>query len=144
MSYRLACEMADTFASVASVAGTLGVPPDTCTPKRPVPLMHVHGTSDVIVPYDGGGIGGNRSVDVSVGAFRAKNACASSGAPAYSKGDVSCTQWGGCKDDADVKLCTVQNGAHAWPGGVGVPYAGTKDLDATNAIVDFFEAHGLK
>jgi polyhydroxybutyrate depolymerase len=54
LSYRLACEAADSFAAIAPVAGVLGIPEMDCTPSRPVTVMHFHGTADGLVPYNGG------------------------------------------------------------------------------------------
>src|SRR5262249_57738455 len=51
LSHRLACELSNRIAAVAPVAGVLGVP--TCTPARPISVMHFHGTSDQLVPYNG-------------------------------------------------------------------------------------------
>ncbi|MEZ5701944.1 MAG: prolyl oligopeptidase family serine peptidase [Burkholderiaceae bacterium] len=53
MSYRLACEMADTFQAIASVAGTDGTGPD-CRPSRPVPVLHIHAKDDERVLFNGG------------------------------------------------------------------------------------------
>ena len=53
LSYRLACEMSDTFAAVAPVAGVLVHSP--CEPAQPVSLIDVHGMTDTVVPFDGGG-----------------------------------------------------------------------------------------
>ena len=52
MCYRLASELSDRIAAIASVAGTMGV--KTCNPKRPVPVMHFHGTEDKFLPFKGG------------------------------------------------------------------------------------------
>src|SRR5207253_10920746 len=49
MCYRLAAEMADRIAAVAPVAGTMAVP--KAEPKRPIAVLHFHGTEDVLVPY---------------------------------------------------------------------------------------------
>ena len=54
LAYRLACEASEVFASVASVAGVLGLSPERCTPPRPVPVLDVHGTADLVVPFGGG------------------------------------------------------------------------------------------
>lgn len=150
MAYRFACEMSDVFAAVASVSGTLGITPASCNPKRAIPMMHVHGTGDVVVPYDGGGLGNNRSVALSVQTLRDRDMCPSSGDAGggsvfYTKGDVSCTEWGPCSGATNVRLCTVTNGGHQWPGGEQLPYGGSPspNLDASNAILDFFEAHTL-
>lgn len=146
LSYRLACELADKIAAVAPVAGGLRQTPATCIPTRPVPLLHVHGTGDIVVPYNGGGLGAARPVTESVDAFKTKNACAAgAGKVVYEKADVKCTAWGGCTAGADVELCTVTNGGHQWPGGEQLPYGGSPspNLITSEAIADFFEAHPM-
>jgi polyhydroxybutyrate depolymerase len=55
MAYRLACERADLFAGIMSLAGAAAfVDPSTCVPSQPVSVLQVHGTADDTVPYDGG------------------------------------------------------------------------------------------
>src|SRR5439155_27285679 len=51
MAYRLAAEMSERIAAVAAVAGTMVC--DECKPKRPVPILHFHGTKDSLVPFEG-------------------------------------------------------------------------------------------
>jgi polyhydroxybutyrate depolymerase len=143
MSYRLACDLSDVIAAIAPVAGVLGQDPATCNPKRAVPLMHVHGTGDLLVPYNGGGIANYPSVASTIDAWRSKNGSAAGpGQNVFTKDDVSCTQWSGT---ADVRLCTVTDGGHQWPGGSSLPYGGspTPNLDASEAIAAFFEAHPM-
>ena len=51
MTNRLACELADKIAAIATVA-----PPavmSNCSPSRPMPVMAIHGTSDPANPFDG-------------------------------------------------------------------------------------------
>jgi polyhydroxybutyrate depolymerase len=145
-SYTLACELSDKIAAVAPVAGVLGVAPATCAPSRPVPVLHIHGTGDVVVPY-GGGV--YRSVGATVDAWKAKDTCApadgGAGTVVYTKGDVSCTSFGPCAAGSDVELCTVTGGGHQWPGGSLLPYGGspTPNLIASEAIADFFQAHAM-
>lgn len=50
MSNRLACELNDRIAAIASVAGTIGSAV-TCEPGKAVPFLHFHGTSDGTVGY---------------------------------------------------------------------------------------------
>ena len=50
MCYRLAAELSDRIAAVAPVAGTIAI--DESKPKRPVPVIHFHGTKDTIVPFE--------------------------------------------------------------------------------------------
>ena len=51
MCYRLAAELSDRIAAIVPVAGTMAI--DEAKPKRPVPVMHFHGTADRIVPFGG-------------------------------------------------------------------------------------------
>jgi polyhydroxybutyrate depolymerase len=50
MAQRMACEKSDKIAAVASVAGTIGNSLN-CTPSRPIPICHFHGTNDQTVYY---------------------------------------------------------------------------------------------
>jgi pimeloyl-ACP methyl ester carboxylesterase len=52
MSYRLACEAADVFAAVAPVDGVEAL--RECSPRRPVPILAINGTSDLLVRWEGG------------------------------------------------------------------------------------------
>lgn len=136
MSYRLACDLADRFTAVASVAGTLTLA--TCGSSRPVPLLQLHGTADFIVPYSGAGF--LNSVEGTVAQWASSNSCASTASTVYDNGDTSCVEYAGCSDDAAVQLCTIDGGGHQWPNGVGIPGLGTvtTDIDGSNYILDFF------
>lgn len=54
MTYRMACEHADLVASVAPLAGTTFLDNSDCSPSEPVHILHVHGTADSTIQYDGG------------------------------------------------------------------------------------------
>lgn len=156
MSYRLVCEASDLFASVASVSGVLGVPPEACKPTRPVPIVHIHGTNDKTVSYEGGGAAGGlgslvgikfRSVAESVEALRKAFTCKETSRPITTQGaeDTRCEEWSGCGEDAAIELCTVTDGGHQWPGGKPTPVGGkTSSFPATKTILDFFDAHPMK
>ena len=51
MSYGLAHHRSELIAGVASVSGVML--DCTGTPRKPTPVLHLHGTSDAIVPYNG-------------------------------------------------------------------------------------------
>lgn len=72
MSNRLACEMNDRIAAIASVAGTIGGN-ITCNPGGVVPVCHFHGTADSNVGYDGSFFG--NSVAEWINFWRTNNAC---------------------------------------------------------------------
>lgn len=54
MSYRMACEHSDLIASIAPLAGVTYLDTSDCTPSDPVHVLHMHGTADSTVEYDGG------------------------------------------------------------------------------------------
>lgn len=141
-SYRLACERASRFAAVAPVAGTEGL--SDCTPSRPVPVLHFHGTADETIYYSGGSnlgpFGGPYpSAEESVRRWVDRNDCGNSPAQTYQQGDSTCVAYSGCApESATVSLCTVQAGKHAWPGFSGFNN-GTLNLDATREAWKFFK-----
>ncbi len=154
LAYRLACEMSETFAAIGSVSGVLGLDDSACHPKRNVPIMHFHGTSDFVVPYKGGtpflpsGIAGPvsfRSVASTMTFFRAQESCTSSGSNVFKSGDVSCESYGPCSGGSDITLCTIDGGGHTWPGGFPLVVTGktTNDISASRSLVDFFLAHPM-
>ncbi len=154
LSYRLACEMADTFAAIAPVAGQMGVDPTGCKPSRPVPVLDFHGTADPIVPYNGGvasfqsGLGALnfRSTAETLSIWRNKDSCLGSGKVIYQQGDATCTLYDTCLLGSEVVHCKIEGGGHTWPGGVPVPLVGktSNDISATETMVQFFLAHPLK
>lgn len=54
MSYRMACERAEQIAGIAVLAGADLPEVDDCEPSEPVSVLHLHGTDDELVLYDGG------------------------------------------------------------------------------------------
>ena len=130
MSHLLACKMADTFAAI--------------------PVLHIHGTADPVVPYDGGKALKLlppivfRSVATTMSFWRASNACLGAPVVELGKGDATCVRWGDCQAGADVELCTLSGDGHQWPGSsLVVPGLGptSTSLDATSFIADWFLAH---
>ena len=53
LSYRIACEAPDLIASMASFAGATFKAPEKCLGKDPIPVLQIHGTSDLIISYNG-------------------------------------------------------------------------------------------
>lgn len=51
MTQRMACEANEKFTAFASIAGTIGNKINDCNPDRKVPILHLHGTSDINVGY---------------------------------------------------------------------------------------------
>ena len=51
MCYRLAAELSERIAAIAPIAGTMAI--DRCQPRRPVSVLHFHGTKDGLVLFGG-------------------------------------------------------------------------------------------
>jgi polyhydroxybutyrate depolymerase len=54
MSYRMACDHADTIAAIAGLAGATWLDGAECNPSEAVHVLHIHGDMDETVPYEGG------------------------------------------------------------------------------------------
>jgi len=152
MAHRLACALSDRIAAIAPVSGPLGI--DTCTPDRPVPVLHFHGTADLCAPYNGGkakapGAGDFPSIPSTIDGWVKRDGCPSEGHETYKKGNVTCTTHSPCTGGAEVTLCLVEGGGHAWPGGTSYPSKGfcggmqTQDISANDAMWEFFQRHPL-
>jgi polyhydroxybutyrate depolymerase len=146
LSHRLACELSDRIAAIGPVAGTMAV--EACNPTRPVPVIHFHGTSDFVVPYNGGGASQADSVADTIAGWVERNGCKDvEPAVVYQKGDSTCEEYQQCNEGASVRLCTVDGGGHQWPGGESASgFAGklTKDIVASEEMFTFFAAHPMK
>jgi polyhydroxybutyrate depolymerase len=108
---------------------------------RPVPYIHIHGTADQVVPFDGNGAG-FKSVEETVATFRDLNLCggAGPGEVTYQNNTVTCTSY--CPDDTNnVTKCRVEGGGHDWFAPGSCPDVGCSDIDSTAVVVDFFLRH---
>jgi polyhydroxybutyrate depolymerase len=155
MCYRLADALSDRIAAIAPVAGTMAIP--EAHPKRPVPVLHMHGTADKIVPYEGPTNGAGRlinfkSVDDSIADWVKIDGCDPT--PTVTELPVTVNDgtsverkvYGGGKGGAEIMLYTVRNGGHTWPGRPALQFLGkaSKNLDANDVIWEFFEKHPMK
>ncbi len=158
---RLACEMADGIAAVASVAGPMATPVlASCRPVRPVPVLLFHGTADPVVAYGGGRVrglhgGANAPVDATAELWARLDGCPGAAVetvlPDARPADgthVRRALWSGCAQGAQVALYTIDHGGHTWPGGPQYLPAfligkTSRAIDATAVLWDFFRRHPL-
>jgi polyhydroxybutyrate depolymerase len=137
-SYRLACEMSDTFAAIAPVSGPLVTTP--CQPQQPVSVMQEHGLVDTEVPF-AGGQGTSVVADVffppvedGITFWAQVDGC--TGTPQVEKqGTLIHTVYPGCKAGSAVELYTIEGGRHGWPSRFVFPAL------SPQAMWDFFKAH---
>jgi polyhydroxybutyrate depolymerase len=154
MVFRLAHEMADRFAAIATVAGALGL--ERVAPARPLSVIHFHGTDDAFAPFTGGrgarSIYGMEfmSVAESIAAWVAANGCPPE--PREERfsdrvGDgttIVRKTYGPGREGAEVVLVVIEGGGHTWPGRPPLPQAlgkSTRNIDANDWIWEFFERH---
>ena len=157
MAYRLASELSDRIAAIAPVSGPMGT--EKCDPKRPVPVIHFHGTDDQFAPFKGGkgekSLSGTDfySVDHSIQAWVKANGCKEEPAtvelPDKAKDGTKVTRktYGGGKDGAEVVLIMIDGGGHTWPGrepGLKMLGKSTKNVSANDLMWAFFEKHPMK
>lgn len=124
---RLACEMSEEIAAIASVSATLAKPlASRCQPQRAMPILMINGTDDKLVPWTGGqmqfGAGGEiLSVPETVAFWRKNNRC--SPTPKQERLldtdgiQVVLYQYLDCHNQADILLYKIEGGGHGWPGG---------------------------
>lgn len=158
-SQRLACDLADKIAAVASVAATMPeslVP--ACHPARPVSVLFLQGTKDPLVPIDGGAVARTHGRCVSLAAassfWRNRDQTSSTPATADLPDDahdgtsVHRDVYRGGQQGTEVVVYTIEGGGHTWPGGTQYLPAflvgkASRNLDATQTIWDFFAKHSL-
>ena len=126
------CAESTRIAGIASVEGT---PVGSCTPKRPIPAMHIHGRADQTVPYDGGQsliawvLGTQfRSVPVGFGGIVTAMGCQPE-STSETSGTVTTEDWNACPVGVKARLVSIKGMGHEWP--TGEPY------DATAEILQF-------
>jgi polyhydroxybutyrate depolymerase len=156
MCYRLAAELSDRIAAIAPVAGTMAI--ETFRPRRPVPVLHFHGTKDGLVLFGGPDerIPENLkflSVDASIRAWAEADGCPETPA-VFEVPDlvedgtrVLRKSYGPGRGGAEVILYIIEGGGHTWPGREPrIPYLGrsTRDIAANDLIWEFFQKHALK
>ena len=123
MAHRLACEISDRIAAVASVSGALTF--DACHPARSISILEMHGTTDPLVPFDEQLTGGMMR-------WASLDGCAPP--PKITPGsDIATTTWSACRDSVTVVLQAVVGAGHSWfaPSSAAQP-------GATSAVWNFF------
>lgn len=140
MVNRLACDLADKFAAVASVAGAYYYW-DICEPSRPIPVLAFHGKKDNIIPFEG--TQSDEFVELPnilewAAAWAERNGCSREAVQSSDAGIINRDAWENCIDGADVILYSLTLEGHHWPLGV---FEETKS--ANDIIWEFFLAHPM-
>ena len=161
MSYRLACELPETFAAVAAVTASMSDElAASCDPSQSTSVVVMNGEDDPLVPRRGGTIRFGRrafgeviSTTDTVAFWVAKNGC--SPTPVITREmdrdphdgtRVRSEVYGQCRDRTGVTLYAIEGGGHTWPGGLQylperIIGKTSMDIKANETIWQFFEEH---
>ncbi|NQT24339.1 hypothetical protein HQ585_03190 [candidate division KSB1 bacterium] len=151
MTNKLAGELGHRFAAAASVAGGLTDIALDWEPIGSFPILLIHGTDDITVPYGGWNL--IWPVENTVNFWAQYNNCLSPpdnvSLPDIDPSD-GCTvekiSYTNCSDDASVIFYKVINGGHSWPGtpsNLTWDWEGNRNMDmnASVEILNFFKKY---
>ena len=149
MSYRLACELENKIAAIASVTGVMSDSTYTaCQTDRPVPILHMHGTIDPTVAYYGSP--GNTAVETGIDWWVQNNNCPTPAVidslPDINTSDVSTVEkqyYGPCDNSSEVILFKIIGGEHTWPGVSFIIGVTNQDIEGSGEIWLFFRKHKM-
>jgi polyhydroxybutyrate depolymerase len=147
LAYRLACDTR-IFAAIGPDSATLL---GSCPSPAALSVIHIHGTADQNIPYDGGEGNGfakihGMSVPALVAMWQGVDGCA---APAVTTDGAVTTSVAACPGSRSVELITVAGAGHQWPGAPARPAIEkllgldppSTALNATDTIWRFFADH---
>jgi polyhydroxybutyrate depolymerase len=160
MAQRLACDQANLYSGLASVAaGGYAVMPETCERSTPIDVLYLHGTADKLVPWEGLGVrdesGSEQLVTMSIKKslkfWAGHNRCSSdidiidlpqSGNSHGTR--VRVLNSNDCPSRSKVTLYAIIGGGHNWPGVQGAIPASiagqvNMDIHASDEIWSFFD-----
>jgi len=143
MTHRLACELSDKLTAIASVSGQMALQlPDICNPTKEMPIMHIHGTADGTVRYNGYDSLQMLSVDSTLAIWKINNSCTSEPTIVYTLPNnapdnfiTTAYKWIDCDNNSEILLYKVDSADHQWF------YEPASDFDAATEIWKFFKRH---
>lgn len=153
MTYRLARELSNRVATIAPISGQL--PPARSAGSRPVSIIHFHGLADRFAPFGGGQGSASKtnweSVPNVIRSWVSAYGLPPNPTTTFTKGSATLSIYGPGKNGAEIRLWLIKEGGHTWPGGYKTAPeerynlgALTKDINASELMWEFFQAHPLK
>jgi len=122
MAYRMACEASDIVTAVGTLAGSIFGGLETCLPSKKVSVLHMHGTSDTVVPYQGGELLGipYPSVEELIAFWRSVDECSDDISPTESfdadeavlSEETTVMSWTHCSSGSFVELWKMEGSPH--------------------------------
>jgi len=151
--YRVACEMSNRIAAVASVSGLMS---DStliyCNPVRNIPVLHIHGTKDHIMKYTGmhQAFGAEEVVKLWALKDQCENKPDTIHIPNRVKSDHSTAiliKYTHCANGSEVWFYKIDKGGHTWPGSAKqfkLMGKKNKDFNGSEAVWEFFKKFTLQ
>ena len=145
-SFHLACNLSASFAAVASVTGSMTKSTfDSCNPRKPTPIMQIHGSLDFTVPYKGLDTLNMKPIMDVMEYWKVSNACDDYvlSLPGILPGTTSWTetyQYSNCLNGTENIHLYVQGAGHIWPGSI---YASIREPDSSKRIWEFFSKYDI-
>jgi polyhydroxybutyrate depolymerase len=150
MSFKLACELSDRIAGVASVTGSiLPATLTNCDALHPTPVMQIHGTTDGTVPYNGGA-GWTEPIASLVDYWAGFNNCDLTAVvediPDINTNDgTTVERYSYINGDncAEVIHYKIASGGHTWPGTAFTSAGTNQDINASIEIWNFLSKYDI-
>lgn len=128
----LACRLPDRIAAFGLVAGAYYAPMSQCVPKKPTPIINIHGDADPSVPYTGSIQRKLPDINNRALQWAKQNGCALDPFVSHVGLSMTVSTWQFCKNNATVQNIRIHGGGHSW--GADIP----------QTIWRFMSAHSLQ
>jgi polyhydroxybutyrate depolymerase len=135
---RVGCEMSDTFAAIAPVAGGYKAL-DPCPDGHRTSVLEIHGDADTVVPYHGRKGDGAGSVASFLGGWIRRDGCGDK--PVFSRPERNVLRWThtDCANGYVVEHLLLRGTDHGWPGAKPpYPAHNPSQLEANEEVWSFF------
>ena len=145
-SFHLACNLSASFAAVASVTGSMTYETfDNCNPRKPTPVMQIHGSLDATVPYKGLDALNMKPIMDVMEYWKVSNGCDDYilSLPGILPGTSSWTEtyeYNNCLNNTQNVHLYVQGAGHIWPGS---RYSSIASPDSSSRIWSFFSTYDI-
>ncbi|MDA9973703.1 alpha/beta hydrolase-fold protein [Gammaproteobacteria bacterium] len=145
-SFHLACNLNASFAAVASVTGSMTYSTfDNCNPRKPTPVIQIHGSLDATVPYKGLDALNMKPIMDVMEYWKVSNGCDDYilSLPGILAGTSSWTEtyeYNNCLNNTQNVHLYVQGAGHIWPGS---RYSSIASPDSSSRIWSFFSTYDI-
>ena len=129
MAYRLGCDLSEKITAIGIVGGANV--DATCSPTKPVSIIHLHGNLDPTVPYSGGGKFETPDIASSITMLNNRFHCTDSTSELQKSSDAFRLKFT-CLGGAEIELANYYDREHEWT------------LLSTKEILPFLFAHPRK